>query len=40
MPNEMIKYCLSNNKNLGDRYSSHMTHSSVHETTTECKLEI
>lgn len=30
MPNEMITSCLSNNKNLGDRYSSHMTHSSVH----------
>lgn len=35
---------LSNNKNLGDRNSSHMTHSSVHgmlyETNTVCKLEI
>lgn len=44
MPNEMIISCLSNNKNLGDRYCSHMTHTSVHdvlyETTTVCKLEI
>lgn len=44
MPNEMIISCLSNNENLGDRYSSRMTHSSVHgvlyETTTVCKLEI
>lgn len=44
MPNEMITSCLSNTKNLGDRYRSHMTHSSVHgvlyETTTVCKLEI